>query len=178
LIWDALASLATNWQSIDTCPTDPIQHDKAMKPNFRISANSRTLTCTLLAAIAAIALLTAQAGEPSIPEVVLNKIDAQIVLALKQSRGQPPFDRPTSLHPDIPMKINGRIGVEMRATVSPELVNKVAVLGGQVFKESPTALQAWVPLQQVETLAACAEVKFISPVRPIGTSRVNPGDKH
>lgn len=118
-------------------------------------------------------------GESSLPAAILSKLDPQIVLALKQSRGQPPFDKPTTLEPDIPIRDGERVLVDMEASVSTQLLNQVALVGGQVIKGLATATTfcAMVPLLQVETLAGRADVKFISPARPTITSRieVSPG---
>ena len=113
-------------------------------------------------------------GESSLPAAILSKLDAQIVLALKQSRGEPPFDKPTSLEPDIPIKDAGRVLVDMEASVSKELLDQVALVGGQVINGSETAttLRAMVPLSQLETLAGRADVKSISPARLTITSGV------
>jgi len=110
----------------------------------------------------------------SLHAATLKKLDAQIVLALKKSRGEPPFDKRTSLQPDIPFEHAGRVLVDMEASVSKELLNQIALVGGQVINGSETAttLRAMVPLSQVETLAGRADVKFISPARLTITSGV------
>ena len=109
----------------------------------------------------------------SLPAATLKKLDAQIVLALKKSRGEPPFDKPTSLQPDIPFQHAGSVLVDMEASVSKELLNQIALVGGVINdSESAASLRAMVPLSQLETLAGRADVKFISPARPIATSRV------
>jgi hypothetical protein len=112
--------------------------------------------------------------EKSLPAATLKKLDAQIVLALKKNRGEPPFDKPTSLEPDIPIKHAGRVLVDMEASVSKELLNQIALVGGQVINGSETAttLRAMVPLLQLETLAGRVDVKFISPARLTRTSGV------
>lgn len=104
-------------------------------------------------------------GQKSLPAAILKKLDAQIVLALKKARGEPPFDKPTSLEPDIPIKDAGRVLVAMEASVSKELLEQVARVGGQVINgsETATSLRAMVPLSQLETLAGRADVKSISP---------------
>jgi hypothetical protein len=114
-------------------------------------------------------------GEESLPAATLKKLDVQIVLALKKSRGKPPFDKPTSLEPDIPIKDDaGRVLVDIEASVSKELLNRVALVGGQVINGSVTArtFRAMAPLSQLETLAARADVRSISTARPIITSGV------
>ena len=144
---------------------------KTMKPNLKTFPHFHFLALILLAAIAALALATTHvfAGEAS------SKLDAQIVLALKQSRGQPPFDKPTLLQPDIPIKDNaGRVLVDIAGSVSPQLLNQVASGGGQVINGSVTAtsLRAMVPLSQLENLAGRADVTSISPSRPTITSGI------
>ncbi|MEY2479146.1 MAG: trimeric autotransporter adhesin [Verrucomicrobiota bacterium] len=106
-------------------------------------------------------------GDESIPATALPKLDDQIVLALKQSRSQPPFDKPTSLEPDIPIKDAGRMLVDIEGSVSQELLDQIAIVGGQVVNESVTAtkVRAMVPLLPLEALATRADVKFISPAR-------------
>jgi hypothetical protein len=112
--------------------------------------------------------------EKSLPAATLKKLDGQIVLALKKSRGEPPFDKPTSLEPDIPVKHAGRVLVDMEASVSRQLLDQIAFVGGQVINgsETATSLRAMVPLSQLETLASRADVKSISPARPTVRSGV------
>jgi hypothetical protein len=112
--------------------------------------------------------------EKTLPAATLKKLDTQIVLALKQSRGEPPFDKPTSFEPNIPIKHAGRVLVDIEASVSRQLLDQIAVVGGEVNKgsETATSFRAMVPLSQLETLAVRADVKSISPARLTITSRV------
>ena len=100
-----------------------------MKPNIKTFPHFQVLARTLLAALAVLALTTINmfASGNSSP---LSKLDPQILLALKQSRGQPPFDKPTSLQPDIPIKDGARVLVDMEGSVSTQLLNQVALVGG------------------------------------------------
>jgi hypothetical protein len=113
-------------------------------------------------------------GEELIRVAILNKLDGQLVLALKKSRGQPPFDKPTTLEPDIPIKDGSRVLVDITGSVSKELLDRVALLGGQTIKgaEMVTTFRAMVPLSQLEALAGRADVTFISPARLAITSTV------
>src|SRR5438132_12307478 len=52
-------------------------------------------------------------GDQFIPVAAAGKLDGQIVLALKKSRGQPPFDKPTSLEPDSQIKDRDRVLVNI-----------------------------------------------------------------
>jgi hypothetical protein len=101
----------------------------------------------------------------SLPASTLKKLHPQIVLALKQRRGEPPFDKPTSLHPDIPMRDGDRVLVDLDATTSDGLLNQIALIGGKVASSpDPThIIRAMIPLTQVEALAGRTDVNFISP---------------
>ena len=109
-----------------------------------------------------------------IPAAAAGKLDGQIVLALKKSRGQPPFDKPTSLEPEIPIKDGDRVLVDVDASVSKGLLDQVALFGGVVVNGPPTAatFRAMVPLSQLEALAGRSDVNFISPAKPAVISRV------
>jgi hypothetical protein len=111
-------------------------------------------------------------GDESLPAATMTKLDAQIELALKKSRGEPPFDKPTSLEPDIPIKDPGRILVQIDATVSKELLEQIVLIGGQVWSsaESSHTICAMVPLAHIEALAARPEIKSIAPARLYDTS--------
>jgi hypothetical protein len=113
-------------------------------------------------------------GEKSLPAATLKKLDAQIVLALKKSRGEPPFDKPTSLEPDIPIKDGSSVLIDLDSTVSDDLLTQIALIGGKVVTSPDPAhtIRAMVPLSQLETLAGRADVKSISPARPSITSGV------
>lgn len=112
--------------------------------------------------------------EKTLPAATLKKLDTQIVLALKKNRGEPPFDKPTSFEPNIPIKHAGRVLVYIEASVSRQLLDQIAVVGGEVIKgsETATSFRAMVPLSQLETLAGRADVKSISPARLIITSKI------
>ena len=103
-----------------------------------------------------------------------SKLDSQIVLALKQSRGEAPFDRRTALEPgisitqpDIPIKDGPRVLVDLEATVSEELRIHIGLIGGQLAPSPDAAriIRAMIPLAEVEALAARADITFISPAR-------------
>ena len=101
----------------------------------------------------------------SLPASTLKKLHPQIVLALKQRRGEPPFDKPTSLQPDIPMRDGDRVLVDLDVTASEELLNQIVLIGGKVANSpDPThIIRAMIPLAQVEALAGRADVRSISP---------------
>jgi hypothetical protein len=116
-------------------------------------------------------------GNEFMPAAAAGKLDGQIVLALKKSRGQPPFDKPTtSLEPDIPVKDGDRVLVDIEGSVSKSLLDQVTLSGGVVPTGSTTSttLRAMVPLSQLEALASRADVKSIAPAKLSVTSQIKP----
>jgi hypothetical protein len=115
-------------------------------------------------------------GDELLSQAAKTKLDGQIILALKKSRGQPPFDQPTSLEPDIPIKDGNRVLVDIEGSVSKALLDQVTLSGGAVPNGSTTTttLRALVPLSQLEALASRADVKSIAPAQLSVTSQVKP----
>jgi len=113
-------------------------------------------------------------GNQFMPAAAARKLDGQIVLALKKSRGQPPFDKPTSLEPDIPIKDGDRVLVDIEGSVSKALLDQVTLSGGTVPSGSTTntTLRAMVPLSQVEALASRTDVNSIAPAKLSITSQI------
>jgi hypothetical protein len=147
-----------------------------MKPNPKTIPHS-AFARTLLAAVAMLALGAGHtvAGD-ALPATVVMKLDPQIVLALKQSRGES-----ISAQPDIPIKDGaGRVLIDVQATVSPALLNQVTLNGGQVISGSTTAttFRAMFPLAQVEALASRADVRSVAAAHPTFTSRVTASPNH
>jgi hypothetical protein len=101
-----------------------------------------------------------------------RKLDSHIVLALKKSRGEPPFDRPTSLDPDLKIAADGRVLADLHAQVSRPLLALIEATGGQVVNsfEAAHSIRAWVPLTQMEALASRSDVQFISPAAEATTN--------
>ena len=112
----------------------------------------------------------------SAPPAIAGKLDPQLLLALKKSRRQAPFDKPTTLEPDIAGQDGARVLVDVDASASKELLSHVALVGGQVIDGSATAtiFRAMVPLSQLQTLAGREDIRFISVARPTITSGIKP----
>jgi hypothetical protein len=106
----------------------------------------------------------------------VEKLETKLLLALKKSRGQAPFDRPTSLRPEVHEK-EGRVLVDINAPVSNELSSQVAQLGVKLIDKSSTAtsLRAWLPPTQLEGVANLTAVQSISAVMPTVRHRLAPG---
>ena len=106
-------------------------------------------------------------GDELVAPIARAKLDGQLLLALRKVRGEPPFDKPTSLQPDIPISQGDRVLVDIEATTSKALQDQVTFGGGALPDNSTTnsGLRALVPLSQLEALAARPDVKFISPAK-------------
>jgi len=104
---------------------------------------------------------------------VLQKMDSQLVLALKKSRGQAPFDRATSLRPEDCEK-GERVLVDINNSVSNQLADQIAQLGGEVSQgwQTPTTLRAWVPFKQLEAVANLDAIQSMSAAVPSVTRRL------
>jgi hypothetical protein len=115
-------------------------------------------------------------GNQFMPAAAARKLDGQIILALKKSRGQPPFDKPTSLEPDIPVKDGDRVLVDIEGSVSKALLDQVTLSGGVVPNGSTTtnSVRAMVPLSQLEALASRTDVNSIAPAKLSVTSQIKP----
>lgn len=103
-----------------------------------------------------------------------QKLDSHIVMALKKIRKEPPFDKPTTFDPDLKIEADGRVLVDMQATVSAALLEEITKGGGKIINhfEKFRAIRALVPLANMEALALRADISFIAPAAEATT---NPG---
>jgi hypothetical protein len=110
-----------------------------------------------------------------VPATILSKLDQHLVLVVKKSRGESPFDKPTTLQPDV-YQFNGRVLVEIEGSASKELSDQVTSLGGQLVAGwgTATTFRVWIPFAKLETLASRADIKSISAARPSITHRLTP----
>jgi hypothetical protein len=147
-----------------------------MKPHCKISIP--VVARILAAAVAVLALwtapMTASGREPA-PASVLNKLDKDLVLVVKKSRGEAPFDSATTIQPDV-FSVRGRVLVEIQGSISRELSDQLTSLGGQLVTGwgTATTFRAWIPFAQLETLASRNDIKSISAARPTVTRRIRP----
>jgi hypothetical protein len=106
-------------------------------------------------------------GDELVAPIARAKLDGQLLLALRKLRGEPPFDKTTSLQPDIPISQGDRVLVDIEGAISKALQDQVALAGG-AFPDNAatnTVLRALVPLSQLEMLASRPDVKSISPTK-------------
>lgn len=143
-----------------------------MKPHYQRHF-FRALTPVLIAAITLSMTQMTASGKDPVPAAVLNKLDSNLLLVVKKSRAEAPFDKETAVEPDV-FQVHGRVLVEIEGTFSRELSDQVVSLGGQVVNDwgTTTRFRVWVPLAQLETLAARPDIRSISAARPTVTRRL------
>ena len=92
-----------------------------------------------------------------------QKISSDLLYKLKQQRNDPILRQMPRLNSTVEVAADGTVVVDIRATVTDELLNQIKALGGTVINSFPqyNAIQARVPLDKLETLAASPAVKFI-----------------
>lgn len=114
-------------------------------------------------------------GDELVAPIARAKLDDQLLLALRKARGEAPFDKPTSLQPDIPISQGDRVLVDIEGTISKALQDQVTLAGGAFPANSTTGtmLRALVPLSQLETLALRPDVISISPAKLSVTQSIN-----
>ena len=113
--------------------------------------------------------MTAGDEKSPVPASILNKLDDQLVLVVKKSRGE------TTLEPDV-YQFGGRVLVEIQGSISSGLVDQITSLGGQLVNGwgTATTFRAWIPFAQVETLASRADIRSVAAARVSITHRLNP----
>ncbi|MGC4103417.1 S8 family serine peptidase [Ferruginibacter sp.] len=99
------------------------------------------------------------------------KIDSRLLQALRESRGQKMVDgvdlEPVTLEKDD----NGRIKVDISATITPELLSRIEALGGTIIYPSAVyrTVRVSISFAMVESIAAFADVQFIAPAAQAST---------
>ncbi|HVF55669.1 MAG TPA: hypothetical protein VM934_05940 [Pyrinomonadaceae bacterium] len=92
-----------------------------------------------------------------------NKIDSQLLYALKQKRGET-HGVPTG-RIILNLDAEGRVIVDISAIVTPAVLAEIERLGGVVISKFETyhTIRAALALEKLEALASLEDVKFIMP---------------
>ncbi len=92
-----------------------------------------------------------------------QKMDSQLVHALKKNRGEVFAPGAPNVQVDVNMEPDGRVLVDISATVTPELLALIQAGGGTVINsfEQYRSIRALVTLTQLETLAGSTNVTYI-----------------
>src|ERR1035437_3904414 len=97
-----------------------------------------------------------------------QKMDSQLIYALKQSLNQVIAPGVTNLRVLVQRESDGRVKVDLKATVTQDLLDFIQSSGGSIVSSVPAfqAVRALVPLSLTETLAGRADVQFIQAAVP------------
>lgn len=124
-------------------------------------------------------LLAQAIREPAAASVsVESKLDPQLVLALKQTRGEPPYDKASPAggqpQPDIPVRDASGVLVDVSGAVSSDLLEGITKAGGRLAPspDPSNVARAMIPLGALEALARRADVRSIAPARLERISRI------
>jgi subtilisin family serine protease len=96
-----------------------------------------------------------------------QKIDSQLIYAARQKATGIVHAAVPKLQPSLRAEADGRIKVDIKGAVTPELLAAIQAVGGTIISSLPSyhVLQAVLPLESVEALAARDEVLFIRPAQ-------------
>jgi len=105
------------------------------------------------------ALLQEKAGRTPAQQ----KMESQLVHALKTNRGETFAPGAPNVQVDVKTEMDGRVLVDIDATVTPELLALIQQGGGKVINSFAQyrAIRALVTLPQLETLAGSTNVNYI-----------------
>jgi subtilisin-like proprotein convertase family protein len=109
------------------------------------------------------ALMAAKAQRTAIQ----RKLDCQLIFAARKEATGIVHSAAPKLQPSLKSEKDGRIKVDIKATVTPELLAAIQSAGGTIISSLPAyqTLQAVLPLASLESLATRAEVRFIRPAQ-------------
>ena len=112
--------------------------------------------------------ITALRAEKESRSPVQQKMDSQLIYGLKQSLHQVIAPGVTNLRVNLQQTADGRVWVDLKATITPQLLNDIRAAGGTVLNSFPqfNATRILVPLSLTETLAGRADVRFVQAAVP------------
>lgn len=121
----------------------------------------------------AIAQLQALAEVKASWTPVQRKLESHLLFALGRERDEAIFDRLPDLRTSLRREPDGRVLVDVRATVTPGLLAEITARGGDVVNAHPAydSVRARMPLKELEALATAAEVRSIRPADRMITNK-------
>jgi hypothetical protein len=149
--------------------------------SLTVSASTNQPPVLKIGQISASALkqISALEAEKAKRTPVQQKIDTQLLYADKMLHGLPIAEGVPTQRVDLDKDDQSRILVDIKAEVTASLLQYIKTLGGNVINEFPQfqAIRAAIPLENIESLAARSEVKFIQPaVRAMNNNVDSEGD--
>jgi uncharacterized repeat protein (TIGR01451 family) len=92
-----------------------------------------------------------------------RKLDSQLIHAIRQAQGLPMAPGVATLRTNVMPDASGRVEVDLKAVVSPELLDAIQQLGGVIVNSAPNfgAIRARIPVGKIEDAAALPAVRSI-----------------
>ena len=92
-----------------------------------------------------------------------RKMDSQLIYGLKQSLHQPMAQGVSSLRLNLKKEADGRVWVDLKGTITPQLLDFIRANGGTVLSSVPefNAARVIVPISLTEILAGRPDVQFV-----------------
>ena len=129
---------------------------------------ARVATCRaiLVGGLAALIGCAAPLSEAPAQSAALKKIDSQLLYEIRQlSPARNQQNRPPRQETVVRLDAKQRAFVDVRADVTPALEEQIRQLGGTIHSTSTPhrSIIGWIPLRELERLAASAAVHSIMP---------------
>src|SRR5438552_10069000 len=117
--------------------------------------------------------IAALEAEKTSRTAVQQKIDSQLLQAIRESRGQQMATGVQLDRANVKADDSGRLEVDISTAVNDDLLSKIEGLGGEIIYPSweYKTVRARVNLSAVEAIAGLAEVRFIQPAVPYDMDR-------
>lgn len=144
---------------------------------FAVSLASHVAAAEPMLSRSAIAQIQALGAEKDARSVAERKIDSRLLYTARMARGRAVAPGVPTLETGIDVDARGMVAVDIRARVTPRLEALVKAIGGDVIRSFAFAesIEADVPIDRLEHLAADAGVRFIMPPAQGVTTRNMPG---
>ena len=96
-----------------------------------------------------------------------QKLDSQLIFQARLKTSGVVHAKALKLRPSLTPESDGRIKVDITATVTPDLAAAVQAAGGTILSSLPNyhSLQATMPVENIESIATRADVDFIRPAQ-------------
>lgn len=102
-----------------------------------------------------------------------QKIDSQLIYELKMGRGETIANGVAALETDLPVTDTGKTVVDITANVSGGLLAQLRGVNAEIINVAGNNVRASISLDDLESIAAIPDVKFIQPKQDAITSGVS-----
>ena len=119
----------------------------------------------------ALAQIEALIAEKESRSPTQQKVDSQLIYEAKQRAGTPLAAGVRTLENDVPYAADGHPIVDVRAKVSPELLDQLRGLGAEILESTAESVRMHIGLDAVEAVAALPDVRFVGPRQDAMTTR-------